>query len=106
VIKKLNNMDIKIQSVNFDADKKLVAFVEERVGKLEQYFDNIVGAESFLKVEKSESFENKTVEIKILLPGKEIFAKKQCKSFEEAADESVEALRRQLVKYKEKLHSK
>ncbi len=99
-------MNIKIQSVNFDADKKLVSFVEGRVGKLQQYFDNIVGVESFLKVEKSESFDNKTVEIKVLLPGKEIFAKKQSKSFEEAADESVEALRRQLVKYKEKLQAK
>lgn len=99
-------MEVKIQSVNFEADKKLVAFVEEKVEKLEQYFDHIVGVESFLKVEKSDSFENKTVEIKILLPGKELFAKKQSKSFEEAADESVEALRRQLVKYKEKHYSK
>jgi len=99
-------MDTKIQSVNFDADKALVLFVEERVGKLEQYFDNIVGVESFLKVEKSESYENKIAEIKVLLPGKEIFAKKNAKSFEEAVDESLEALRRQLIKYKEKLHSK
>jgi putative sigma-54 modulation protein len=99
-------MDIKIQSVNFDADKELVLFVEERVEKLQQYFDNIIGVESFLKVEKSDSFENKTAEIKVLLPGKEIFAKKNAKSFEEAVDEVVEALRRQLVKYKEKLYSK
>ena len=99
-------MDIKTQSVNFDADKELISFVEIKVGKLKQYFDNIVGVESFLKVEKSDSFENKIVEIKVLLPGKELFVKKQSKSFEEAADESVEALRRQIVKYKEKLHSK
>ena len=56
-------MDTKIQSVNFDADKELVLFVEERVGKLGQYFDNIVGVESFLKVEKSDSHENKIAEI-------------------------------------------
>lgn len=99
-------MDTKIQSVNFDADKELVLFVEERVGKLEQYFDSIVGVESFLKVEKSDSHENKIAEIKVLLPGKEIFAKKNAKSFEEAVDESLEALRRQLMKYKEKLYSK
>ncbi len=99
-------MDIKTQSVNFDADKELISFVEIKVGKLKQYFDNIVGVESFLKVEKSDSFENKIVEIKVLLPGKDLFVKKQSKSFEEAADESVEALRRQIVKYKEKLHSK
>ena len=99
-------MDTKIQSVNFDADKELVLFVEEKVEKLQQYFDNIVGVESFLKVEKSDSFENKIAEIKVLLPGKEIFAKKNAKSFEEAVDESLEALRKQLIKYKEKLHSK
>jgi putative sigma-54 modulation protein len=99
-------MDIKIQSVNFDADKELVLFVEEKVEKLQQYFDNIVSVESFLKVEKSDSFENKIAEIKVMLPGKEIFAKKHAKSFEEAVDESLEALRRQLMKYKDKLHSK
>ena len=99
-------MDIKVQSVNFDADQKLISFVENRVEKLQTYFDNIVGVESFLKVEKSDSFENKLVEIKVMLPGKEIFAKKNAKSSEEAADESIEALRRQLVKYKEKIQSK
>lgn len=99
-------MDIKIQSVNFDADKELISFVEERIGKLKQVFDNIIGVESFLKVEKADSFENKTVEIKVMLPGKELFAKKQAKSFEEAADEAVEASRRQLVKFKEKLQAK
>lgn len=99
-------MDIKIQSVNFDADKKLISFVEERVEKLKQVFDNIVGVESFLKVEKTDAPENKIVEIKILLPGKELFAKKQCKSFEEATDESIEALRKQVIKYKDKLQSK
>lgn len=99
-------MDIKIQSVNFEADSKLLVFAEDKINKLQQYFDNIVGVESFLKVEKSETFDNKIAEVKILLPGKEIFAKKQCKTFEEAVDETVDALRRQLLKYKEKLQSK
>ena len=96
-------MEVKIQSVNFDADKKLVDFVEARVEKLEQFFDHIVGVESFLKVEKGEAKENKVVEIKVMIPGKDLFAKKQAKSFEEATDEAVEALRRQVKKYKEKL---
>jgi len=99
-------MDIKIQSVNFKADKELVSFVEEKVEKLEQYFDNIVDVESFLKVEKTESIENKIVELKVLLPGKEIFAKKQAKSFEEAVDESLDAVKKQLRKYKDKLQAK
>ncbi len=99
-------MEVKIQSVNFDADKKLVDFVEARVEKLEQFFDHIVGVESFLKVEKGEAKENKVVEIKVMIPGKDLFAKKQAKSFEEATDEAVEALRRQVKKYKEKLMAK
>ncbi len=99
-------MEIKIQSVNFDADKKLVEFVQARVEKLEQFFDHIVGVESFLKVERGEAKENKIVEIKVMIPGKDLFAKKQAKSFEEATDEAVDALRRQVKKHKEKLIAK
>jgi putative sigma-54 modulation protein len=94
-------MDIKVQSIHFDADKKLVDFVEEKVGKLSQFYDKIIGGDVFLKLEASDQ-ENKVAEIKIKLPGKDLFAKKQCKSFEEATDEAVEALRRQINKHKSK----
>ena len=94
-------MDIKIQSIHFDADKKLVDFVEEKVGKLSHYYDKIIGGDVLLKLETADQ-ENKVAEIKIKLPGKDLFAKKQCKSFEEATDEAVEALRRQINKHKSK----
>ena len=94
-------MDIKVQSIHFEADKKLVDFVEEKVGKLSQFYDKIIGGDVFLKLEASDK-ENKVAEIKIKLPGKDLFAKKQCKSFEEATDEAVEALRRQINKHKSK----
>ena len=94
-------MDIKVQSIHFDADKKLVEFVEEKVGKLSQYYDKIIGGDVFLKLEPADQ-ENKVAEIKIMLAGKDLFAKKQCKSFEEATDEAVEALRRQISKHKSK----
>jgi len=94
-------MDIKIQSIHFDADQKLVDFVEEKVGKLSHYYDKIIGEDVFLKLETADQ-ENKVAEIKIKLPGKDLFAKKQCKSFEEATDEAVEALRRQINKHKSK----
>ena len=96
-------MDIKVNSVNFTADKKLIAFVNEKVNKLQLFFDNIISAEVFLRVDKDQEKENKLAEIKILLPGKELFAKKQCKTFEEAADSATEALRRQVKKHKGKL---
>ena len=78
-------MDIQIQAIHFDVDDKLVDFVEEKVERLSQYYDNIIGAEVKLKVEKAGSHENKVIEIKIAIPGKEIYLlSKQCKSFEEA----------------------
>ena len=99
-------MDIQIQAIHFDVDEKLVDFVEEKVERLSQYYDNIIGAEVKLKVEKAGSHENKVIEIKIAIPGKDLFASKQRNSFEESADEAVEALRRQIKKHKEKLTAK
>lgn len=96
-------MDIKVNSVNFTADQKLINFVNEKVNKLQLFFDNIIAAEVFLRVDKDQEKENKLAEIKILLPGKELFAKKQCRTFEEAADLATEALSRQVKKHKGKL---
>ncbi len=95
-------VNLKINSVHFDADKDLVTFIQERVDKLANHFDKIIDGEVILKVENSHDTENKVAEIKLLIPGSDIFAKKQCKSFEEATDTAVEALRRQLKKHKEK----
>ena len=95
-------MDINVQSIHFDADIKLVNFVNEKVNKLTQFHDRIIGAEVFLRIDKSAQNENKVAEIKLAVPGKDLFAKKQCKSFEEATDLVVEALRRQIRKVKSK----
>ena len=99
-------MDIKIQSLRFDADIKLLDFVESKVNKLEQYYDNIIGAEVILRIDKSEEAGNKVADIKILIPGNDLFSKKQAKSFEEATDLATDALKRQLKKTKEKQRSK
>ena len=96
-------MDIKIHSIRFDADTKLLDFINLKVRKLIQYFDDIIGAEIFLRLDKSQDLENKVVEIRLTLPGNELFAKKQSKTFEESTDSSVEALRRQIMKHKTKL---
>jgi putative sigma-54 modulation protein len=95
-------MKIKLNSVHFSADKKLVEFVQVKVNKLETFYDKIIDGEVFLRLDKSEDTANKIAEIKINIPGKELFAKKQCKTFEEAVDTAVEALRTQLTKQKTK----
>ena len=96
-------MDTKVQAINFTADKSLIEFVNERVQKLTVYFDNIVSCEAFMKVDKKSTAGNKVTEIKLNIPGKELFAKKKCDTFEEATDQVVDALRRQLVKHKGKV---
>ena len=99
-------MDIKVQAVNFSADEGLVEFTEERLSKLDQFFDHIISSEVFLKVDKKESKNNKIAEIKLAIPGKDLFASKQYDTFEEAVDEAVEAVRKQVIKHKEKLMAK
>ena len=96
-------MDIKIHSIRFDADVKLLEFINSKVRKLIQYFDDIIGAEIFLRLDRAQDLENKVVEIRLTLPGNELFAKKQSRTFEESTDLSVEALRRQIMKHKTKL---
>lgn len=93
-----------MHSVHFDADQKLTEHINDRLRKLEQYHDRIIASEVFLRLaHDSDERENKLVEIKVSVRGKELFAKKQSKSFEEAVDMVVEALRKQLIKYKEKV---
>jgi putative sigma-54 modulation protein len=100
-------MDIKMHSIRFDADEKLLSFIDTKVKKLPNVYDDIMGAEVFLRLDKDTSTrENKLVEIKLDVKGQSVFAKKQCKTFEEATDLSIDALRKQLVKRKEKIRKK
>lgn len=96
-------MKLNIQSIQFDADQKLLDLIQLKADKLETYFDKVVSGEVFLRLEKSENRDNKLVEIKLEVPGNDLFASKKAASFEEASDEAFEALRRQLKKLKEKL---
>ncbi len=99
-------MDIAIQAVNFDAADKLRDFVVKRVSKLEKLSDAIIGAEVMLKLVKPETVNNKEASIKLSVKGNDLFASKVADSFEEALVESAEALERQLLKLKEKQHSR
>ncbi|MBE9518971.1 MAG: HPF/RaiA family ribosome-associated protein [Bacteroidetes bacterium] len=100
-------MDIKMHSIRFDADEKLLSFIDTKVKKLPTVYDDIMGVEIFLRLDKDTSNrDNKLVEIKLDVKGQSVFAKKQCKTFEEATDLSIDALRKQLVKRKEKIRKK
>jgi putative sigma-54 modulation protein len=100
-------MEVKINSVHFNADQKLVDFVNKKVNKLDTFFDGIIKAEVTLKVQKPESSNNKISELKLSIPAKDyLFAKKQADTFEEATDLAIDAIRKQLSKFKEKLKNK
>lgn len=100
-------MNITVNAVHFTPDQKLVDFATKKLNKLDNFFEGVISAELILKVLKPETAENKIAEIKLSIPSTDyLFAKKQADSFEEAIDLAVDAIRRQLMKFKEKLKEK
>lgn len=98
-------MKVNAQSVNFTADGKLIGFIQDRLDKLELFYDRVISSDVYLKVENTSSKENKIVEIKLHVPKDKFIVKKQCKSFEEAVDSACSSLERRLVKRKEKFRA-
>jgi putative sigma-54 modulation protein len=98
-------MKVNVHAVNFNVDRKLVDFIQERLNKIEKFYDKIVSTDVFLKVENTSDKENKIAEIKINVPGDDFLVKKQCKTFEEAVELASESLQRLVVKRKEKISS-
>lgn len=96
-------MNIQIHSVRFDADKKLIDFVNQKLIKLTQFSEGIVSAEVYLRLDKDQERENKISEIKLEYRGGPLFAKKQSKSFEVATDQAIDALKKQITKHKQKM---
>ncbi|TZF81063.1 ribosome-associated translation inhibitor RaiA [Pedobacter sp. BS3] len=99
-------MKISVQSIHFDADKKLLEFIQKKADKLDQFFDRIISGEVYLKLQNTEEEENKIVEIKLTIPGSQLFSKEQCKTFEEATDLAIESLKKQVDKHKTKARIK
>ena len=99
-------MEVRIQSIHFDASEQLQSFIQKKTAKLEKYYDDIKKVEVSLKVVKPETAENKEAGVKVLVPNGELYASKICDTFEEAIDVCIDALEKQLVKYKEKLRNK
>lgn len=99
-------MEIRIQDVHFDATEALKSFIQKKVSKLEQYYDGIIAAEVTLKVVKPETAANKEAQIRLVVAGQDLFASKTSDTFEEAIDGNVDALQKQLIKFKEKIRAK
>ncbi len=96
-------MEVTISSIHFKADAKLENFIREKTAKLAKLFDGVIGCDVVLRLDAASNNENKTAEIRVMIPGNDLFAKKQARTFEEAVDNSVDALRRQVKRHKEKL---
>jgi len=98
-------MKVNTQSVNFNADTKLIDFIQQRMDKLDLFYDKVIKSDVYLKVQNTSDKENKIFEAKVSVPGDSFIVKKQCKTFEEGADMAVASLERQLKKRKEKLRA-
>ncbi|HZY39026.1 MAG TPA: HPF/RaiA family ribosome-associated protein [Mucilaginibacter sp.] len=95
-------MKITVQSIRFNADRKLLEFIQKKADKLDTFYDQIISGQVYLRLEKVEDEANKITEIKLTLPGSQLFAKEQCKTFEEGTDLAIECLRKQIEKHKQK----
>jgi putative sigma-54 modulation protein len=95
-------MQIQVQSIHFKADASLVRFIEEKLSKLKLFHPGIISADVHFRIDKDQDRENKLVEVKLNVPGADLYSSRRATSFEEASVEVVEALRRQLEKARSK----
>jgi ribosomal subunit interface protein len=99
-------MKTNIQSIGFTASEELTAFVKEKTAKISLHFENIITSEVCLKTDKSSTNENKVCDIRLVIPGNDVLASAQCKTFEEAVAQAADALIKQIEKHKTKIHDK
>lgn len=99
-------MEVKVQSIHFDATEKLQAFIEKKTAKLEKSFEDIQKVEVQLKVVKPATALNKETSMNVSVPGNTLFVEKTCDTFEEGIDLCIDAMRVQLAKFKEKLRER
>ena len=96
-------MNVKIQTVHFDADSKLITYIEKKISKLAQYHDRITNVDVYLKLDNIvHTIKDKVAEIKVMVPRHEFFVKQSSKSFEESFDEAMDAVITQIKRKKEK----
>ena len=95
-------MNVQIQSVKFDADRRLVDFVEAKMARMDRFAERSTGAEVILKLDKDHEKGNKVATVTLHMPGEDLVAEHRSKAFEESVDEAIDALKRQLEKFKGK----
>lgn len=95
-------MNVQIQAVKFDADRKLIEFVEAKMAKLDRFIERATGADVILKLDKDNEKGNKVAIIRIEVPGDDLVAEARSKSFEESVDNAIDALKKQIEKHKER----
>ncbi len=98
-------MDKTIEPVNFNASQDLINHVGEIFDKLTKYNDRIVKADIYLKSLRETPTGDKSVEVRIFLPGKDVFVDQAAESFISAAQQAFDRLKVILTKEKEKQRS-
>lgn len=96
-------MKLQMHSIRFDADQSLITFIQKKADKLDKFFDRIIDGEVYMRLDKDNNMENKIIEIKLNIPKNQLFVKERAKTFEEASDMAIEALKRQIIKHKDKI---
>ena len=96
-------MLVKIQSLRFTADNKLVDYVQAKLSKLSTFHDRIVSVDVFLKLDNVvHALKDKIVEIRISVPRHSFFVKTSTKSFEQSFDDAMDSIITQIKRKKEK----
>lgn len=96
-------MRVHTEAIQFKADHKLLSLIERKLEKMTTYFDRIINANVVLKLENNGQIRDKILEVRLQVPGEMLIAKETDKTFEASIDRAVASLKRQLIKYKEKL---
>ena len=94
-----------LQTVGFNAEEALLDYTREKTEGLMKYYDQIVGAEVYLKLTNDEKGETKVAEMKLNIPGNDLFASSQADKFEGAINQSVDKLKSQIRKLKTKFNA-
>jgi len=98
-------MKIMTESIHFTADQKLVQLIEKKLQKLERLYERIIDIHVVLKLENHQSIKDKIVEILIHVPGGNLFARESSKNFETSIELALASIRKQTMKFKDRLKS-
>ena len=93
-------MEIRVQTIKFNADQKLLDFVEKKVSKLPKFYDEITDVEVTMSL--LADHENKNVKVHVRIPGNDLVIERNARKFEDAVVDCVDILKDKLVRAKEK----